>query len=141
MSWARGIQGGFTIANGVVIENAIGAAGDDLLIGNDVANRLDGGAGNDVLAGGAGNDPLLGGAGNDHLFGDVLPGHPTGIGFGSGLIVNGAGAENNSAANAQDITNAFALFNDPDVADFAHRPARHDQGHRRRIDRLVQDHA
>ena len=117
VSWARGVQGGFTIANGVVIENAIGAAGDDLLIGNDVADRLDGGAGNDVLAGGAGDDRLLGGAGNDRLFGDVLPGHPTGIGFGSGLIVNGTGADNNSAANAQNLTNAFALFNDPDVAD------------------------
>ena len=117
VSWARGVQGGFTIAHGVVIENAVGAAGDDLLIGNEVANRLDGGAGNDQLAGGAGDDRLFGGAGNDHLYGDVLPGHPTGIGFGSGLIVNGAGANNNSAANAQNITNAFALFNDPDVAD------------------------
>ena len=44
------------IAFGVVIENAIGGSGSDLLRGNDAANRLDGGAGDDTLYGGAGND-------------------------------------------------------------------------------------
>ena len=34
VSWVSGIQGGFTIAKGAVIENAIGAAGKDKLIGN-----------------------------------------------------------------------------------------------------------
>lgn len=34
-------------------------------IGNGLANRLTGGAGNDMLDGGAGNDTMLGGAGND----------------------------------------------------------------------------
>lgn len=115
VSWARGVHGGFTIANGVVIENAAGAAGDDLLIGNEVANRLDGGAGNDQLAGGAGDDRLFGGTGNDRLYGDVLPGRATGIGFGTGHINNAAGVNNNSAANAQDVTNSFALFKDPDA--------------------------
>ena len=33
--------------------------------GNDVANLLDAGAGNDTLIGGLGNDTLIGGAGND----------------------------------------------------------------------------
>ena len=36
-------------AYGVVIENAVGGAGNDLLIGNDVANVLDGGAGFDTV--------------------------------------------------------------------------------------------
>jgi Ca2+-binding RTX toxin-like protein len=60
------------------IENAIGSDGNDLLLGNALANRLDGGngadslfgdAGNDVLTGGDGNDQLSGGAGDDTLSG------------------------------------------------------------------------
>ncbi|MFO1171316.1 MAG: M10 family metallopeptidase C-terminal domain-containing protein [Hyphomicrobiaceae bacterium] len=116
VSWAKGVQGGFTIANGVTIETAIGAAGNDRLVGNDVANRLEGQGGNDELGGGAGDDRLLGGGGNDRLFGDTLPGKPAGIGFGTGLIVNAAGANNNSFDTAWDITNSFALSPDPDVA-------------------------
>jgi hypothetical protein len=56
MSYATGIYGGYTIANGVTIENATTGAGNDILIGNDVANSLDGGAGADAMAGGGGND-------------------------------------------------------------------------------------
>lgn len=48
-----------------LIENAIAGAGDDTLIGNHAANRLDGGAGDDVLAGGLGDDELIGGEGAD----------------------------------------------------------------------------
>ncbi|HCK84097.1 MAG TPA: hypothetical protein DHW63_06155, partial [Hyphomonadaceae bacterium] len=44
------------IARGVIIENAIGGAGNDTMTGNAAANRLDGGAGADTMAGGAGND-------------------------------------------------------------------------------------
>ena len=44
-------DGGFVIASGVVIENAIGGNGDDEIIGNDVANELNGGAGKDNLWG------------------------------------------------------------------------------------------
>ncbi len=117
VSWAHGVWGGFTIANGVVIENGIGAAGNDRLVGNEAANRLEGGAGDDEIGGGAGDDRLFGGAGNDRLFGDVLPGRPSGIGFGSGLIVSPAGADNNTFETAWDITNEFALFADPDIAD------------------------
>ena len=46
----------FTIANGVVIENAVGGNGNDTLIGNSADNFLDGRAGDDRLDGGAGND-------------------------------------------------------------------------------------
>lgn len=65
VSYATGIFGGFTIANGVTIENARGGSGNDTLIGNAANNVLTGGLGNDLLEGGAGNDTLLGGAGND----------------------------------------------------------------------------
>ena len=58
-----------SIALGAVIENAIGSAFNDSLIGNDSANRLDGGAGDDRLEGRAGNDVLVGGPGNNILDG------------------------------------------------------------------------
>lgn len=67
LSRAQGIHGGFTIANGAVIENAIGGGGDDMLTGNAAANRLEGGAGNDWIDGGDGADLLFGGDGDDRL--------------------------------------------------------------------------
>jgi serralysin len=63
------VRGGYTIANGVVIENATGGSGNDALIGNSAANVLTGNAGNDTLLGRDGNDTLNGGAGNDTLDG------------------------------------------------------------------------
>jgi Ca2+-binding RTX toxin-like protein len=50
------------------IENAIGTAFADILVGDSGANRLDGGDGNDQLRSGAGTDSLHGGAGNDVLY-------------------------------------------------------------------------
>ncbi len=76
VSYAKGIFGGYTIANGVVIENASGGSGADVLTGNSVANVLTGGAGNDTLDGGAGVDTLNGGLGDDTFIlsdtGDVI---------------------------------------------------------------------
>jgi serralysin len=69
VSYAWGIYGGFTVANGVTIENATTGSGKDQLTGNDAANRLDGGAGDDTLFGLGGNDVLIGGAGADTLTG------------------------------------------------------------------------
>ena len=60
------------------IEYLDGGPQDDLLYGDDTANRLDGGSGHDwlngrggddILIGGSGNDVLVGGAGNDQLDG------------------------------------------------------------------------
>ncbi len=50
-----------------VIENATGGNKADVIIGNDVANRLEGGAGNDVLRGGAGKDTYVIGEGKDTI--------------------------------------------------------------------------
>lgn len=69
VSYAYGVFGGFTVANGVTIENATSGAGNDTLIGNDAANALSGGAGNDSLSGGGGADILIGGLGTDSLNG------------------------------------------------------------------------
>ncbi|MBL8546114.1 MAG: M10 family metallopeptidase C-terminal domain-containing protein [Hyphomonadaceae bacterium] len=70
VSFVTSINGGYTIANGVVIENATGSTGADTLTGNSAANTLTGNGNNDVLRGGAGNDTLIGGAGVDQMFGE-----------------------------------------------------------------------
>lgn len=57
------------IAYGTIIENGTTGAGNDILLGNAVGNRLDGGAGDDILEGGDGRDLLRGGAGADQLDG------------------------------------------------------------------------
>jgi Ca2+-binding RTX toxin-like protein len=61
-SYARFTYGGFTIANGVEIENATGGSGDDEIIGNNIANHLIGRAGADTIYGELGDDTLDGGA-------------------------------------------------------------------------------
>ena len=69
VSFVDNVWGGYTIANGVVIENATGGAGNDALLGNAVANTLTGNAGDDLLVGRGGNDLLLGGLGVDRVDG------------------------------------------------------------------------
>ncbi|MCB1417705.1 MAG: M10 family metallopeptidase C-terminal domain-containing protein, partial [Notoacmeibacter sp.] len=69
VSFANGIKGGFTIANGVVIENAMGGSGNDMITGNSANNILQGNGGNDQLFGQDGFDTLIGGAGADVLNG------------------------------------------------------------------------
>lgn len=61
--------GTFTIAQGTLIENAIGGGGADTITGNSIANLLKGSWGNDSIFGGEGNDTLVGGAGVDRLTG------------------------------------------------------------------------
>ena len=58
-----------TIAEGTVIEYAIGGDGNDTIIGNDADNLLMGGRGNNLLIGGNGNDMLTSGPGRDTLQG------------------------------------------------------------------------
>ncbi|WP_422777777.1 M10 family metallopeptidase C-terminal domain-containing protein [Pseudomonas mediterranea] len=50
---------GLAIAYGAKIENAVGSANDDTLIGNALGNVLNGLAGKDTLIGGAGNDTYV----------------------------------------------------------------------------------
>ncbi|WP_075637325.1 cadherin-like domain-containing protein [Rhizobium rhizosphaerae] len=69
VSWISGVSGGYTIANGVVIENAVGGVGSDKIYGNEQDNRLDGDAGNDEIHAGEGNDILIGGRGSNVLDG------------------------------------------------------------------------
>ncbi len=96
VSYAFGIYGGFTIANGVTIEVATGGSGNDQITGNHADNRLwgnagndqiDGGAGNDLIVGGAGKDVLTGGAGND-IFGYAFLASESPVGAGRDVIAD-----------------------------------------------------
>lgn len=101
------LTGNIGIAFNCNIENTLGGAGGDVLIGSELANGLDGAGGadtlrgaggNDTLAGGTGNDLLDGGAGNDALSGgddnDTLLG-----GAGNDALDGGAGTDTASFAS------------------------------------------
>jgi Ca2+-binding RTX toxin-like protein len=65
------------------IEAVTSGSGNDLLIGNALANTLNGGLGDDTIRGGAGNDTVNGADGDDVLTG----------GGGNDLLVGGAGID------------------------------------------------
>ena len=87
-----GVHGGFTIARTVKIENAVGGAGDDVIVGSKHGNRLRGGDGDDYIRGGGGKDRIEGEGGDDLLFGgkgrDMLSAGPDG-----GTMHGGKGAD------------------------------------------------
>ncbi len=85
-----GLKGNWLIERNTVIEDAVAGWGDDLLIGNGVANRLEGGAGDDVLVGGAGADTLVGSAGADTFVYTVTADSPV---AGTDRILDFSGSE------------------------------------------------
>ncbi|MCI4643599.1 MAG: M10 family metallopeptidase C-terminal domain-containing protein [Hyphomonadaceae bacterium] len=108
LSYVSGVHGGFTLAEGVEIERAIGGSGDDRLTGNDGDNRLLGRGGNDTLIGGLGVDLLLGGAGDDtiHLDGDDIRTDANGA-----IDLGGAGFDTLVLeAGARLVTNGLGVF-------------------------------
>jgi serralysin len=110
VSWDKSVPGGFTIANGVTIENAIGGSGNDVIIGNALKNSLTGGGGTDTLDGGAGMDRIFGGTGSDRLNGGTGADRLNG-GAGNDTLIGGAGAD----------TFVFNRLNGVDhIADFTH---------------------
>lgn len=58
-SSTHGMSNNIGIAFGTVIENVIGTSFDDIIYGNDYANTLNGGPGDDDLYGGGGGDTFL----------------------------------------------------------------------------------
>lgn len=68
LSRAAGVYGGFTIAKGTNIENAIGGNKGDIIIGNNGRNVIRGNGGNDIIYTGKGKDVVYGGSGNDRIF-------------------------------------------------------------------------
>jgi len=102
VSSVDGVAGGFTIANGVVIENAMGGFGRDTITGNAADNFLVGRGGSDTIFGGTGDDLLKGNNGNDRLVGgtgaDIVRG-----GNGNDTLVGSGGNDNLIASNGDDI--------------------------------------
>jgi hypothetical protein len=110
LSYAAGIGGGFTIANGVVIENATGGNGNDTLRGNAAGNIILGRRGNDVITATAGLDTVDGGEGFDRL---VFSG------FGRGDVAISLGLPDGRSSigwSAADIT-TFASIERADLVD------------------------
>jgi Ca2+-binding RTX toxin-like protein len=107
VSFVSGTFGGYTIAHGVVIENATGGSGHDELVGNSVANTLTGNNGNDSLVGREGDDLLLGGNGKDVLRGDEGADSLNG---GAGKDTLDGGAGNDTLAGGADADTY--VFND-----------------------------
>jgi serralysin len=102
VSYVNGIHGGFTIANGVVIENASGGTGNDDITGNNTKNILQGHNGSDTikgfgkadhLYGGDGADEIYGGDGNDKIWGDA----------GEDEMYGGSGKDKLKGGNDDDI--------------------------------------
>lgn len=92
ISYVEGVIGGRTIANGVVIENATTGSGNDSLTGNDVANVLDAGDGDDFLFGLAGDDTMRGQDGADRMNGGTGDDLMLGNG-GTDLLFGGDGGD------------------------------------------------
>jgi Ca2+-binding RTX toxin-like protein len=72
-----------------------GGPSDDVLIGNDAANELHGGGGNDRIEGRGGDDRLFGEDGNDTILG----------GTGQDFIDGGSGSDTANGGNANDVIN------------------------------------
>ena len=81
------------------IEAVTSGSGTDLLIGNALANALNGGLGDDTIRGGAGNDTVNGADGNDALTG----------GGGNDLIIGGAGSDTAVFAGAAAVVSLALL--------------------------------
>ncbi|MBT0957771.1 hypothetical protein IV417_10250 [Alphaproteobacteria bacterium KMM 3653] len=92
VSSANGIAGGYTIANAVTIENATGGSGNDTLIGNDFDNVIIGNDGADKITSGRGDDSLFGGRQNDTIT----------AGFGDDTVDGGRGADTIFGGNGKD---------------------------------------
>lgn len=102
VSFVDDVWGGYTIASGVVIENAIGGSGDDVLLGNAAANRLLGNNGDDYMMGRDGADTLIGSNGADTLFGDGGDDRLDG-GNDRDSLDGGAGADLLEGGNGDDV--------------------------------------
>ena len=69
VSYVEGVQGGFTIADGVWIDRAVGGRGNDTITGNILDNWIEGHGGDDIILGGDGWDTIIGGYGDDTVTG------------------------------------------------------------------------
>jgi hypothetical protein len=121
LSYIIGLAGGFTIAAGVVIENAEGGGADDVLIGNAFANRLSGAGGKDLLTGGGGDDRLDGGTGDldAAIYAGVASGYSVTPGLGGAWLVQDLRA---GAPEGLDTLSDVELVRFSDQTRFANAP-------------------
>lgn len=83
-------------------EHASGSGFDDAITGNDLANRLEGGGGDDTIDGLAGTDTLSGGAGSDRLSGGAGDDRLDG-GAGDDRLDGGAGDDRLDGGAGSDV--------------------------------------
>ena len=123
----RGWEGdGWSVVENV--ENIAGSSGRDVLFGDQRANRIEGGDGDDQLRGYSGDDILDGGSGDDRLEGgrgdDLLEGGDGGDtlagGSGDDTLVGGGGADLLEGGEGADIFVFGAPFDHGDtILDFS----------------------
>jgi Ca2+-binding RTX toxin-like protein len=138
LSRVGGINGGFLIARGVVIEDAFGGSGNDTIRGSRLANRMEGGEGNDTIyasvlpeagitidesdtiSGGGGDDSIFGGLRNDLLFGNEGADTMRGL-AGADRIFGGGGADWVDGGGQLDVIDGDAgndtIFGGADIDD------------------------
>jgi Ca2+-binding RTX toxin-like protein len=93
------VRSSFSYALGASVENLVLTAGGAIdAAGNDLANNITGGSGDNVIAGGSGNDTLNGGAGNDTIDGGV----------GDDLMIGGLGNDFYIVDAAGDVVSELA---------------------------------
>lgn len=117
ISFVDRVNGGFTIANGVVIENATGGGGRDRITGSDVRNVLGGGGRADDILGGDGDDVIRGSGGKDTIAGEAGRDRMTGGGGGDSFVfashldsgTGGAADEITDFASGQDRIDLAAI--------------------------------
>ena len=97
------------------IERLIGSSSNDTLTGDGLANRIDGGAGDDTIDGGAGNDILIGGA--NSAAGDTISYASSAAGVTVSLAIQDGVTAQNTLGAGTDTLSGFenltgSAFND-----------------------------
>jgi Ca2+-binding RTX toxin-like protein len=111
-SWTTGVPDVIVIAPLLDIENAIGSANDDRLQGNELANLLNGGAGNDRLKGFGGDDIFTYTSGFDIWSGDDGIDTANFSKLATGVLVDMSGSvgyAKNLGATSSEIVNMFTI--------------------------------
>jgi Ca2+-binding RTX toxin-like protein len=106
------LRGGFTIAQGVVIENATGGTGNDTLVGNSAANVLTANDGADNLVGRGGDDTLHGGAGADTAYYDGNRADYTVTAIITAGVITGFTVKDDNIAAPADSSNPVTVANE-----------------------------
>ncbi|HVQ07468.1 MAG TPA: M10 family metallopeptidase C-terminal domain-containing protein [Allosphingosinicella sp.] len=106
------LRGGYTIAHNVVIENATGGSGNDVLVGNSAANTLTGNNGADNFIGRAGDDTLHGGAGTDTAYYDGVRSDYTITAIITNGVITGFTVKDNNTAAPANSANPIIVANE-----------------------------